>query len=89
MRRVEGAEQFFSKDGKTFAGLVELSEGFRTMPQDVFNFHCNSQKCDFAVWINDILHDAVLCNTLLKAKGIRSAIENHIAKRVVQLEKYQ
>lgn len=89
MRRVEGAERFFSKDGETFACLVELSEGLRTMPQDVFNFHCNSQKCDFASWIADILHDNVLAGALMKAKGIRSAIESHAAKRVEQLAKYQ
>ena len=89
IRRVEGSERFFNKDGTVFAGLTELSDGIKTMPQDVFNFHCNSQKCDFASWIADILHDDVLAGTLVKAKGVRKTIESHIAKRVDQLAKYK
>ncbi len=88
MRRVDGEERFFSKDGGAFAGLFELSDGLKTMSQDVFNFHCNSQKCDFASWINDILHDDALAGALLKAKGVRKTVESHIAKRTSQLAKY-
>lgn len=87
-RTVEGQERFFSTDGAAFSSLADLSAHLRMMPQDAFNHHCNSQKCDFAPWIKDILHDDVLAQNILKAKGVRATVESHIQKRIEQLAKY-
>ncbi len=89
MRRVQGDKRFFNKDGGVFATMQELYEGICSLPQDVFNYHCNSQKCDFALWIADILHDDALAQNILKAKGARLTVENAIQKRLMQLAKYQ
>lgn len=88
LRTVEGGERFFNADGSAFASLRELAERVGAMPQDVFNHHCSSQKCDFAAWIEDILHDATLAKTLRAAKGVRSKIEKALRERVAQLEAY-
>lgn len=88
-RTVEGQERFFPRDGAALSSIFDLEAHVRMMPQDAFNHHCNSQKCDFASWIKDILHDDVLAQNILKAKGVRAFVESHIRKRIGQLAKYQ
>lgn len=88
MRTVEGSERFFASNGAVFSNLPDLGAQIQSMPQDIFNHHCNSQKCDFALWIQDILHDDVLAQNISKAKGVRATIEGTIKKRIEQLAKY-
>jgi|SRR3989344_7067797 len=89
LRRVEGGECFFNADGSVFSGLEEFDEALSRMPQDAFNNHCNSQKCDFASWIEEILHDAVLAKDIRRANGVRAKIEARISERLEQLAKYR
>ncbi|MCR4322792.1 MAG: hypothetical protein NUV61_01765 [Candidatus Azambacteria bacterium] len=89
LRQVEGEERFFNSDGSVFASLAEFDAALSGMPQDVFNNHCNSQRCDFAAWIEDVLHDAVLAKDIRKAKGVRAKIEARISERLGQLAKYR
>ncbi|MEK7487775.1 MAG: hypothetical protein AAB598_00425 [Patescibacteria group bacterium] len=88
LRQVEGEERFFNADGNAFASLVEFDAALASMPQDAFNNHCNSQKCDFASWIEGVLHDAVLAKDIRKAGGVRAKIEARISERLTQLAKY-
>lgn len=88
-RTVGGQECFFVCNGVVLSSLSDLGAHIRTMPQDTFNHHCNSQKCDFASWIKDVLHDELLAQNILKAKGVRASVEGHIQKRIEQLAKYQ
>lgn len=88
LRSVGGSERFFVADGKICANLTELAEHVSAMPQEAFNHHCASQKCDFAAWIADVLRDETLAKNVRAAKGIRAKVEALIADRVTQLEKY-
>ena len=88
MRQVNGGECFFNSDGKVFCSLRDLAREIMTMPQPVFNHHCNSKKCDFSSWIADILRDEKLSKDVTAARGVRAKIEDLIIKRVEQLEKY-
>lgn len=88
LRQVYDGERFFCADGSICASLAEFSARVKDMPQEAFNHHCNSQKCDFAEWIEHVLHDAVLAKDLRKAKGVRAKIEKRVEERVAQLEKY-
>jgi len=87
-RTVEDGECFFNNDGKIFCSLRDLAREIMTMPQPVFNHHCNSKKCDFSSWIADILRDEKLSKDVTAARGVRAKIEDLIIKRVEQLEKY-
>ena len=89
LRRVEGGECFFNADGSVFADLVEFDAALSSMPQDAFNNHCNSQRCDFAAWIEDVLHDTVLAKDIRKANGVRAKVEARVSERLAQLAKYQ
>lgn len=88
LRQVYEGNCFFNTDGKIFSSLADFSVHVKDMPQEVFNYHCNSQKCDFAEWIEGVLHDTVLAKDIRKAKGVRAKIEKRIDERVAQLEKY-
>lgn len=88
LRQVYEGDRFFNADGAIFASLGELCAHIKDMPQEMFNYHCNSQKCDFAEWIEGVLHDSVLAKDLRKAKGVRAKIEKRLDERLVQLEKY-
>lgn len=88
LRSVGNGERFFVADGKVCASLTELASYISAMSQEAFNHHCASQKCDFAEWIADILHDETLAKNLRNAKGIRARVEALIADRAAQLEKY-
>lgn len=89
LRQVEGDERFFNADGNVFASLEEFDAAVSRMSQEVFNNHCNSQKCDFASWIESVLHDAVLAKDIRKAGGVRAKIEKRVSERLVQLAKYR
>lgn len=89
LRKVEGGERFFNTDGNVFASLAEFDAALSSMPQDAFNSHCNSQRCDFASWVEDVLHDAVLAKDIRKAGGVRAKIEARISERLAQLAKYR
>lgn len=88
LRGVGGNERFFNADGSVCASLKELAERLPQMPQETFNHHCSSQKCDFASWVEEVLHDPVLAKSLRAAKGIRAKVEKALADRVSQLEKH-
>lgn len=87
-RQVHEGDRFFNVDGKIFSSLAELCTHIKEIPQETFNYHCNSQKCDFAEWIEGVLHDAVLAKDIRKAKGVRAKIEKRLDERLTQLEKY-
>ncbi|MEK7493522.1 MAG: hypothetical protein AAB630_00035 [Patescibacteria group bacterium] len=89
LRQVEGEERFFNADGNVFGGLAEFDAALSSMPQEVFNNHCNSQKCDFASWIEGVLHDTVLAKDIRKANGVRAKIEARVSERLTQLAKYR
>lgn len=88
MRAVQGGECFFNNDGKVFCSLADFAREITAMSQPVFNFHCNSKKCDFADWIVNVLHDDKLAKDMFGAKGIRPKVEELVLKRAGQLEKY-
>ena len=89
LRHVEGEERFFNADGGVFASLEEFDAALSGMSQETFNNHCNSQKCDFALWIEGVLHDAVLAKDIRKASGVRAKIEARVSERLAQLAKYR
>ena len=88
LRQVYEEDRFFNADGNIFLSLADLGAHVQDMPPEIFNYHGNSQKCDFAEWIEGTLHDAVLAKDIRKAKGVRAKIEKRVDERIVKLEKY-
>ena len=62
-------ECFWTCDGRIFANLKELSDGLKEMNDEVFSYHCNKNKNDFAVWIEQALKNEKLAKKIAKTKN--------------------
>lgn len=59
---------FYLSDGKPIRNLSELISELEGMDQNSFSYHCNLDKDDFAVWIDDALKMGELATIL---RGIK------------------
>lgn len=66
-------ECFWTTDGKVLANLVELRDTLDSMAEEVFTYHVNKEKNDFADWVESVLQDAELAAALRKAKKASTA----------------
>lgn len=73
----EGEQCFWSKDGRVISNLMELSDALSAMDSEVFAYHANKERNDFADWIESVLQDTEL------AKSIRAAKKPESAKMIV------
>ena len=60
---------FRCRDGLILRNMEQLKNALMTMESDVYSFHANSEKNDFANWVKDIIKDDKLANSLQKATG--------------------
>lgn len=67
----EAPEQhhFILKGGRHLKSIQELAGALEVMNDDVFSYHVNDMKNDFATWINDIFNENALANELRKTKN--------------------
>jgi len=66
---------FWLCDGTTLKNLSELLEALKVMSRETFIYHVNSEKNDFAKWIEDIIKDEKLARDLRKVKTKRDTIK--------------
>ncbi|MBI4438896.1 hypothetical protein HY640_03110 [Candidatus Woesearchaeota archaeon] len=60
---------FWLSDGRIIKNAEELANAAATMTEDVYTYHANSQKNDFADWIRDIIQDQPLSYQIRKANS--------------------
>lgn len=78
---VAGEYVFWICDGRTLRSMAELCAALKGMNDDVFNYHVNKEKNDFAKWISDVVGDKTLAAAMAKLKtrnGMATKIENRI-----------
>jgi hypothetical protein len=78
---VAGEFVFWICDGRTLRNLGDLASALKDMNDDVFNYHVNKEKNDFAKWIHDVIGDKTLATSIAKLKtkgGIATKIGNRI-----------
>jgi hypothetical protein len=64
------AEQgFWCRDGRVFRDLADLAHGLESMTDEIFAYHANNDKNDFAKWVADVIGDQQLAGELGRAKG--------------------
>ncbi len=56
-------------DNKILKNLPELVEALKSMTDETYGFHANSQRNDFANWIRDVVGARNLAGDLIKAKN--------------------
>ncbi len=83
---VFGDKRFFCVDGKVFGNLKELADGLKSMSEETFSSHVNSEKNDFSNWVADVIGDKKLAENLRKDIDKKS-IEKKIKTRVAYLKK--
>jgi len=74
---------FYLRDGRTLNNLLELVDALENMGDDVFAFHVNESKNDFANWISDALGEGELGETLVGNKS-RERHQIAILKHLVE-----
>ena len=54
-------------DGHTLRNMKELGDVLKTMKEETYVSHANTEKNDFTNWVKDIIKDERLANDLQKA----------------------
>lgn len=64
---------FWMNDGQILNTLVALEVALKKMDNDVYKYHTNLGRHDFANWVEDVLLDIECATALRKAKTVKSA----------------
>ena len=68
VKRLKPDKYFYLCNGKVIKNIKELTKAIKNMPEDVFYFHVDEGKNDFANWIIDIMEKKKLGEDIIKAK---------------------
>jgi len=74
---------FYLNNGKKLKNIAELMESLKDMDQDLFSFHVNEQRNDFANWVRDVFGEKELARRISRARypsSMLKSIEKYIQK---------
>ncbi|MBM3200133.1 hypothetical protein FJZ53_04280 [Candidatus Woesearchaeota archaeon] len=74
---------FWMCDGQVLKSLRELASSLKSMNDDTFRYHVNSEKNDFANWVKEVIGDEELARSLSRD---RAQMLNDVKKRIALLE---
>ncbi len=77
---------FWLCDGQILKSMEDLSRALKSMNDDVFRYHVNEAKNDFANWIRNILKDQELANNMSKVRD-RSRAASIVESRLSSLKR--
>ncbi|MBI2575519.1 hypothetical protein HYV82_06565 [Candidatus Woesearchaeota archaeon] len=80
-RDVPQEVSFWLSDGRVVRSAVGLADAVSTMSDEVYAYHANQFRNDFADWIRDIIKDGELAYAVRKAankKGLEEAIRKRL-----------
>lgn len=72
---------FWCCDDRLLRNMKELGEALSTMTDETFAYHSNTEKSDFANWVNDVIGDAKLARDMAKSSS-RGQAARKVAERV-------
>jgi hypothetical protein len=64
LSNVRPNERFILKGGESLRNIVELASALKSMDQETFSHHVNTEKNDFAAWVSHSVKDQVLAEKL-------------------------
>lgn len=73
IRDVEPEKIFWLCDGRTLKNLNELANALENMDDNVWNYHVNTDKNDFANWIENVFECKSLASAIRKVKNQKTA----------------
>ena len=74
---------FYLNNGKKLKNIAELMESLKDMDQDLFSFHVNEQRNDFASWVRDVFGEKELARRINRSRypsSMLKSIEKYIQK---------
>lgn len=74
-------ESFWLADGRILNSLLALHDALNEIEKETFGHHVNSDKNDFADWVESVLCDADCAADLRKAKspkGAKTVVVRHL-----------
>lgn len=77
---------FWVNDGKIIKNLAELPTALSRMSDEAFVYHVNDSKNDFSTWIEEVIGDKTLANSLRKLRD-KKLMMREVEKRVHELKK--
>jgi hypothetical protein len=77
---VQGDRCFWVNNGHVVKNLAELAHELKEMPENIFRYHHNKEKKDFANWVREIIGDGELAEDLLKCKSKDAASKKVLAR---------
>jgi hypothetical protein len=66
---IPSEKYFMLPDGRAIKDYAELAKVIETLPDELYFFHANDQKNDFASWIMDVFHEEDLAENIRSAKS--------------------
>ena len=86
LRQLEPEKSFWVNNGAVLKNLEEFSSELKSMGPEQFSHHVNSEKNDFANWVNEVIGDQVLAKSLARIKT-QKTIARTVGKRVAYLKR--
>ena len=77
-------KNFLMNDGRTLRNLQELSAALADINEETFAYHVNNEKNDFKSWIEYVINDKKLANSIAKIKS-KNLMLKKFDKRIAQL----
>lgn len=74
LAKVPAEYVFWCHDGSVFADLNELARGLKSMSDETFAYHSNTEKRDFSNWVRDVIGDGQLADDLARASHRLEAV---------------
>jgi hypothetical protein len=78
-------KRFWVSDGKMLKNLAELGMALKQMSDETYSYHHNEEKCDFSMWVRDVIGDNELASNLENA-ATRAKAARYVGNRLTQLK---
>lgn len=72
---VPGDKVFWCHDGRMAKNMAELAAALKEMPNDIFEYHLNSERNDFSTWVRDVIGDTTLAGQLARIASQATALK--------------
>lgn len=88
LMNVKHSERFVSNDGIHFQNMEELFHSLADMDGSTFSHHVNSERNDFASWVEHCIGDDKLVSTMKACGHDKEKMAAAVGIRVKELMKY-
>ena len=78
-------KSFCVSDGNKEKNLADIESALKQMSDETYTYHHNDEKCDFSMWVRDVIGDDELASNLENA-ATRAKAARYVSNRLAQLK---